>query len=90
MRNEREMVRALVSGRAFRSGLTFQDAELAGIEQPTLYMYGTADPVGTVDVWRRVVGLLPRGELRLVDGGHVPWLDDPSQVSGHVRHFLGA
>jgi len=89
MRNERDMVRAIVSGRTFRPGLTFDDAELAGIEQPTLFVYGTADPVGAVGVWRRVVGLLPRGELRLVEGGgHVPWLDDPGQVAGEVKRFL--
>jgi pimeloyl-ACP methyl ester carboxylesterase len=89
MRNERDMVRALVSRRAFRPGLTFEDAELAAIQQPTLHVYGTADPVGTVGVWRRVVGLLPRGELRLMEGGgHVPWLDDPDQVAGDVRRFL--
>lgn len=89
MRNERNMVRALVSGRAFRPGLIFEDAELAAIQQPTLFVYGTADPVGTVGVWTRVVGLLPRGELRLVEGGgHVPWLDDPAQVAGDVRRFL--
>jgi pimeloyl-ACP methyl ester carboxylesterase len=36
-----------------------------------------------------VVGLLPRGELQLVDGvGHMPWLDDPSTVAEHVRRFL--
>jgi len=89
MCNERDMVRAIVSGRTFRPGLTFDDAELAGIEQPTLLVYGTADPVGTVGVWRRVVGLLPHGELRLVEGGgHVPWLDDPGQVGGDIRRFL--
>jgi 2-hydroxy-6-oxonona-2,4-dienedioate hydrolase len=92
MRNERDMVRAIVSWRkGLRPGLTFEDAKLTAIQQPTLLVYGTADPVGTVDVWRRVVGLLPRGELQLVDGaGHMPWLDDPSAVAGHVSRFLAA
>jgi pimeloyl-ACP methyl ester carboxylesterase len=90
VRHERAMARAVVSWlRGYRPGLTFTDAELAGIGQPTLWVYGTADPVGTVDTWRRVVELLPRGELQLVEGGgHVPWLDDPSQVGGHVSRFL--
>jgi pimeloyl-ACP methyl ester carboxylesterase len=89
MRNERDMVRALVSGRTFRPQLTFEDAELAAIGQPTLMMYGTADPVGTVDIWRRAMGALPRGELQLVDGaGHLPWLDEPVQVGGRVSDFL--
>jgi pimeloyl-ACP methyl ester carboxylesterase len=90
MRHERDMARVVVSWlRGYRPGLRFRDAELAGIGQPTLLVSGTADPVGTVDTWRWVVGLLPRGELQLVEGGgHAPWLDDPSQVGGHVSRFL--
>lgn len=90
MRNERDMVRSIVSWRkGLRPGLTFEDAELAANQQPTLLVYGTADPVGTVETWRRVVDLLPRGELQLVDGaGHMPWLDDPSGVAGGVSRFL--
>lgn len=89
MRNERDMVRTLVSGRTFRPALTFEDAELAAIGQPTLMVYGTADPVGTVEIWRRAMGVLPRGELQLVDGaGHLPWLDEPIQVAGRVSDFL--
>jgi 4,5:9,10-diseco-3-hydroxy-5,9,17-trioxoandrosta-1(10),2-diene-4-oate hydrolase len=56
MRNERDMVRAIVSWRkGLRPELTFDDAELAAIQQPTLLVYGTADPVGTVEIWRRAV-----------------------------------
>jgi pimeloyl-ACP methyl ester carboxylesterase len=90
MRNERDMVRAIVSWRnGLRPELTFDDTELAAIQQPTLLVYGTADPVGTVEIWRRVVGLLPGGDLRLVDGaGHMPWLDDPSGVASYVSRFL--
>ncbi len=91
MRNEREMVQALVDWRAgrLRPGVTFEDGELAAIAQPTLLVYGTGDPTGTLDEFRRVVDLLPRGELRLVDGaGHIPWLDDARAVAGHVEGFL--
>ena len=39
----------------------------------------SADPVGTVAVWRHAVGLLPRGRFEVVDrAGHMPWLDDPA------------
>jgi pimeloyl-ACP methyl ester carboxylesterase len=90
MRNERDMVRSIVSWRSgLRPELTFEDAELAAIQQPTLLVYGTADPVGTVEIWRRVGELLPRGELQVLEGaGHMPWLDDPSGVAGHIRRFL--
>jgi pimeloyl-ACP methyl ester carboxylesterase len=90
MRHERAMAREVVNWlRGYRPGLMLRDAELAGIQQPTLWVYGTADPMATVDAWRDVVGLLPRGELQLVQGGgHAPWLDDPSQVGGQVSRFF--
>jgi len=91
MRNERNMVRSIVSWRTgLRAGVTFDDAELADIEQPTLLVYGTADPVGTAEIWRRVVDAMPRAELQLVDGaGHMPWLDDPSAVADAITRFIG-
>ena len=90
MRNERDMVRSIVSWRrGLRAGLPLDESELAAVQQPTLLVYGTADPVGTVELWSGVVDLLPRGELQLVDGaGHMPWLDDPRGVARQVRRFL--
>jgi 2-hydroxy-6-oxonona-2,4-dienedioate hydrolase len=89
MRHERDMVRTIVSARGFLPGLTFDDAELARIGQPTRHVLGTADPIGTIDSWRQTAALLPRGELKLVDdAGHVPWFDDPTRVASHIAGFL--
>jgi pimeloyl-ACP methyl ester carboxylesterase len=52
-------------------------------------VYGTADPVGTAEIWRHVTGLMPRGKLVVLNGlGHQPWLDDPSSVAAEVDSFL--
>jgi pimeloyl-ACP methyl ester carboxylesterase len=89
MLHEREMVCAIVRGKSYRPGLTFDDAELAAIQPPTLHVFGAADPVGSADVWNRVARTLPRGELRVIDGaGHMPWFDDPGPVAGEVGRFL--
>jgi pimeloyl-ACP methyl ester carboxylesterase len=90
MRHERDMVRALVDWRrGLRPGLAFETAELAAIPHPTLLLLGTADPTGTPELCRRAVELLPRGELRLLDGaGHLPWLDAPRSVADHIDGFL--
>jgi pimeloyl-ACP methyl ester carboxylesterase len=88
-RHERDMVRCVVGRGGFAPGFVLQDAEVAGIAQPTLMVYGTADPVGSVDIWRRFVGRIPRGELELVDGGgHMVWYDDPGRVGARMTRFL--
>ncbi len=89
MRHEREMVRAIATPRGFRPGLTFDDGELAAVEQPVLHVVGTADPVGSAIAWQRAESLLPRGELELVkDAGHVPWFEAPRLVADRVGGFL--
>ena len=89
MRSERNMVRALVTGSSFRPGLTFAEGELATIRQPTLHLYGSEDPVGTHETWRRFARMLPDAELHLLDGaGHVPWFDDPVRVGRDITAFL--
>jgi pimeloyl-ACP methyl ester carboxylesterase len=91
MRNERAMIRdAVIGGRGWRPGLTFEPAELAAIRQPLLYVIGTADPEGTVDYAERVVGMLPNADLRVLPGGgHMLWLDDAAHVGNAIRTFLG-
>jgi pimeloyl-ACP methyl ester carboxylesterase len=89
MRHERGMVCAIVRGKSYRPGLTFEDAELAAIRRPTLHVYGTTDPVGSADLWRRVTGTLPHGRLSIVEGaGHMPWFDDSTRVAEEVSAFL--
>jgi pimeloyl-ACP methyl ester carboxylesterase len=88
MRHERDMVCAIVKGKSYRPGLTFDDAELAAIHQPTLHVYGTADPVGSTELWRRVSRRLPDGRLSLVEAGHMPWFEDSTRVADEVGRFM--
>lgn len=89
MRNERDMVRVVVNGRGYRPELTLTDAELGGVTQPTLMLYGTADQVGSRAVWARVMDAIPNGRLSVVAGaGHMLWLDEPARVAAQMRQFL--
>lgn len=89
MSRERDMVRVVVSGRGYRPELTLTDTELAGITQPTLMLYGTADSVGSRSVWTRVMDVIPNGRLSVVEGaGHMLWLDEPHRVASETRSFL--
>ena len=54
-------------------------------------VYGTADPVGSVGIWRQFTGRMPRGELEVVDGaGHLVWYSDPGRVGARVAQFLAS
>ena len=89
MRNERSMVKTMISGGHWQPGITFGTDELGSIETPTLFVYGTGDGMGSVDLWSRFVGHLPNGRLVVIDdGGHLPWLDDPERVGTEVRSLL--
>lgn len=89
MRHERAMVCAIVKGKSYRPGLTFEDAELAAIRHSTLHVYGTADPVGSADLWKRITRTLPHGRLSIVEGaGHMPWFEDSTRVAEEVGDFL--
>jgi len=90
-RNERAMIReAVVRGGGWRSGVTFEPAELAAIQHPLLYVIGDADPEGTVKYAMQVVAMLPDAELNVLrDAGHMLWLDDAAHVGNAIRSFLG-
>ncbi|HET7182514.1 MAG TPA: alpha/beta hydrolase [Candidatus Limnocylindrales bacterium] len=90
MLNERAMIRdAVIHGNAWRPGLMFEPAQLAGVGQPLLYVIGSADPEGSVDDAKRIVGQLPHAQLHVIpDAGHMLWLDDARGVGNAVRSFL--
>jgi pimeloyl-ACP methyl ester carboxylesterase len=51
--------------------------------------YGTADSVGSPAIWQRVMGGLPNGRLKILDGvGHMVWLDDAAGVARQTESFL--
>lgn len=90
--HERAMVRSIVGPNGWKAGLTFDADDLSSVSVPLLMVYGTNDAIGTEEAFRRFVGSIPGGSLHLVeDAGHLPWFDDPRQVSGLLRdHFLSA
>ena len=91
MRYERAMVQAVLGPDGWRPGFVPTTAELAQIDHPTRMIFGTGDPTGTVDTWRKFTERLPRGELQIIDGaGHMPWWDEPQIVGQSVVAFLRA
>lgn len=86
MRHERDMVKVLLGRNGWRPGLTFSADELASVQQPVAWALGSADVVGSVELWTRAARQMAQAELRVIEGtGHLPWLDAPDQVAGELR-----
>jgi len=87
--NERDMVRAITCRRGWKPGLTFDADDLSSVSVPVLMIYGTDDPIATVETWENFVAQIPDGKLEIIDrAGHLPWFDKPDQVSGLLKdHF---
>lgn len=89
MRHERTMVQAVLGRDGFIADLRFDGDRRALVKAPVLMVVGSADPVGSVDIWTRFVDGLPDGVLRVLDdAGHLSWWDNPAQVADWVREHL--
>jgi 2-hydroxy-6-oxonona-2,4-dienedioate hydrolase len=74
-RNDANMIGHLLPE---RPALTLNEALLASVDVPTVYLWGADDTFGGPDVARNMVSAMPDAELVLIpDAGHLPWLDDP-------------
>lgn len=72
---------ALLSRTGFRRRERITEADLRRVAVPTLLVVGDHDPVGGGDVARHIQSLIPHAELKVLDGGHAPWLGQPKQVA---------
>jgi pimeloyl-ACP methyl ester carboxylesterase len=91
MRAERDMVRTVVGRGGWQPGLTLSESDFTSVTAPLSWIVGSDDPIGSVDLWTRTAARFRNAEVHVVDrAGHLPWLDDPSQVGHIVRRFLTA
>jgi pimeloyl-ACP methyl ester carboxylesterase len=89
MRHERAMVQTVVGRSHWKPGLTFDDRELAAVEPPVDWIVGSADPIGSIELWKQIATRMPRARITIVDNaGHLPWLDDPRTVADGIRRAM--
>jgi pimeloyl-ACP methyl ester carboxylesterase len=64
---------------------------IAGIEAPTLVLWGNDDRLVPVRLGRRLVRTMPRAQLVVLSGvGHVPQFEVPEDARRRVQAFLDA
>ena len=90
--NDRKMVRAITGRGGWKPGLTFDADDLSSVSVPVLMIYGTGDPIASVETWQSFVARIPEGSLDVIEGaGHLPWFDNPEHVAELLRdHFQTA
>ena len=82
------LFRALMTPFAARPLTALSHDELATIGVPVLMVWGENDIVMTPATGRASFDAIPGAELLEIDGGHMPWLNDPERVGTAVSAFL--
>jgi pimeloyl-ACP methyl ester carboxylesterase len=67
-------------------GVTEDD--LAQVAVPTLLVWGDADVFQRAEEGEAAARRIPGARFELVDGGHLPWLDDPAGCAALITSFL--
>lgn len=84
------LIQQVANWRGFRPGWLVPVDQLAWINAPTLWLWGSREPFGPVALGRSWATLMPRATFEVVDGaGHLPWLDDPAWHAARLVAFLG-
>lgn len=79
---------ALLSPNGFRRRSRVRPEELRQLTIPTLVMWGERERLGGVSVAEAAAELIPRARLRVLPGGHAPWLDTPAQTAAAILDFM--
>lgn len=62
--------------------------QLARVSQPTLFIWGDSDPMGSPAIGSRAAEIVPQAELQVVEAGHAPWLKRSAAIGPLVVDFL--
>ncbi|MBI2954248.1 MAG: alpha/beta hydrolase [Chloroflexi bacterium] len=91
MRNDVAAIQRVATWRGFRREVMLSEDLLRRVSQPTLFLWGEADPFGGVEIGRRTCATMPNAKLiSFPASGHLPWLDDPDKHAQTAREFLQA
>jgi 2-hydroxy-6-oxonona-2,4-dienedioate hydrolase len=76
-------------GNIFGAGKDLINAEdLKLVGQPTMFLWGSKDPFGSIEMGRKIASIVPSSEFHAIEGGHLPWLDKPVECGRLIQDFL--
>ncbi|MDX1619222.1 MAG: alpha/beta hydrolase [Balneolaceae bacterium] len=65
-----------------------EEEELRQVSQPTLFLWGSGDPFGSLEVARRAERAVPDARLLEVGVGHLPWWDEAGECARLIEKFF--
>ncbi len=86
--NELAAVPPVIGLRGQRPDALLADGLLRRIQAPTLFVWGTDDPLGGTEAAEAFAPRVPGARLCLVGAGHAPWIDAPQLVALTTASFL--
>jgi 2-hydroxy-6-oxonona-2,4-dienedioate hydrolase len=73
----------------FRPQIQITAEHLKNLSRPTMFLWGTHDPFGSVETGQHISSLIPTSTFHSVaGGGHLPWLDDPAGCGRLILDFI--
>lgn len=64
--------------------------DLRAVDMPTLLVWGQEEPLGEASVAQAAAELFPRAHLKVLPGGHAPWLGHADLTATAVSEFVRA
>ena len=84
-----DLLHSLIRPWRVRPEARLREEELASLDLPVQFVWGTRDRFGPVTVGREATRILPDAALQAIPGGgHVPWIGHPEEVGRVCRSFL--
>ena len=73
----------------FGEGIKITEDELKEVKQPILFLWGTNDPFGSIEIGKKIAGYVPSSVFHPIqNAGHLPWLDSPVESGNYILDFL--
>jgi pimeloyl-ACP methyl ester carboxylesterase len=78
----------VLSLRGAKPDVQLGEEALRCVQQPVLFIWGSRDPFGSLEVAHRAREAVPNAALHEVGVGHLPWWDDADKCARLIREFL--
>ncbi|MCX6054331.1 MAG: alpha/beta hydrolase [Chloroflexi bacterium] len=83
------LMQRINSLRGSRPDVMLHEEELNSVKQPTMFLWGTNDPFGSVEIGGKIASCFQQPEFHAIqNAGHLPWLESPEKCGSLAMKFI--